>query len=136
MMHKDIDWIIHYIIGDAGPGGIINAHTHGMEKYHHLDFQVVLNYPPEHIGYLLNVMGRRVQEGESFSPGDLVKGIYADCTIRLDLFRETGREVLRLIIPDRNNRFPEDPYCEMRYKAQRNPAFDEAQDDAGTVWKS
>lgn len=60
----------------------------------------------------------RVQEGERFQAGRYVSGIYADCDIRLDEFRETGRNVLRAVIPDRQNRFPEDPQCEEPYRLQ------------------
>lgn len=126
MKNKEpITWIIHYIIDAVGPGGMINTHTHGMNAYGHLDFQVVLNLPPEHIGYLLNTMGSRVQNGERFHPGQLVSGIYEDCPIQLKKYRETGRDVLRIIIPDKNNRFPEDALCEERYKVQQNRAFED-----------
>lgn len=125
MVAKEMNWIIHYVIDTIGPGGIINAHTHGMEQYKHYDFQVVLNFPKEHIAYLLNSMGKRVQNGEKFSPGDLVTGIYEDCPIRLDLYRETGRDVLRIIIPDRHNQFPESPTCDPKYKVQLHRAFEE-----------
>ena len=66
-MDTKVDWIIHYVFDDPGPYPYLcNAHTHGnsingMEKYHHLDFQMVLNLPQEHICYLLNTLGRRVQ---------------------------------------------------------------------------
>ena len=96
-----------------------------MERYQHPDFQVVLNFPPEHIAYLLNSMGLRVQKGEHFTAGTFVNGLYSDCPIRLDQFRETGRDVLRLIIPDRHNRFPEDAACEPKYKVQLFRAFEE-----------
>lgn len=121
---KEMDWIIHYIINDVGPGGIINAHTHGMEKYGHLDFQVVLPLPAKHICYLLNTIGKRVQSGEKYHSGNLVDGIYEDCPIRLQQFRETNRDVLRLIIPDKNNLFPENPDCQDKYKVQLNHAFE------------
>ena len=122
---ESMNWIIHYIINAIGPGGIINTHTQGMKAYGHLDFQVVLNLPPEHIGYLLNTLGHRVQHGEHFVPGQLVSGLYEDCPIRLEKFRETGRDVLRVIIPDKNNRFPEDNLCDERYKSQHNRAFED-----------
>ena len=56
VMEKEIDWIIHLVAngvpcdccGKTERGFIpnaCNAHTHGMEKYGHPDFQVVINYP-------------------------------------------------------------------------------------------
>ena len=45
-MGKNVDWIIHYILDNPGPYPYLcNAHTHGMEKYWHPDFQMVLNLP-------------------------------------------------------------------------------------------
>ena len=104
-MNNNIDWIIHLVANGAcdecgkEEKGFLpytcNAHTHGMEKYGHPDFQVVLSLPPREIGRILNTLGLRVQEGERFQAGRYVSGIYADCDIRLDEFRETGRNVLR-----------------------------------------
>lgn len=119
-----IDWIIHLIIDAYGPGGTVNNHTHGMEKYNHLDFQLVLNVKPQEVGRLLNTMGQRVQKGEQFYPGNMVKGLYMDCDVRLDLFKETGRDVLRLIIPDANNIFPESSDCMEPYKYQTQTMFE------------
>ena len=89
-----------------------------MEKYQHPDFQLVLNLPPVEIGRILNTLGLRVQAGEKFKAGDMVSGIYTDCNIRLDAFEETGRTVLRVIIPDKNNIFPEDEHCTPAYRLQ------------------
>lgn len=124
-----IDWIIHCCAngaacsecGDVETGFIpntCNAHTHGMEKYHHMDFQMVLFLPLEEIGRILNTLGLRVQTGERFQSGDMVSGIYEDCDIRLDAYEETGRTVLRVMIPDKYNIFPEDERCMPVYRLQ------------------
>ena len=123
---KPIDWIIHFITDHYGLGGTINSHTHGMERYGHMDFQLVLPYEPGEIGYLLNGIGQRVQSGERFAAGDMVSGLYLDCDIRLDLHIETGRQVLRLIVPDENNRFPENRFCMAPYRFQTQRMFEEA----------
>lgn len=121
---KKVDWKIHLIIDQFGPGGTVNRHTHGMERYGHLDFQVVLNFRPEESGRLLNTLGQRVQDGEAFKAGDMVTGLYLDCPIRLDLVCESGRQVLRLIVPDANNLFPEDSRCQEPYKYQTLTMFE------------
>lgn len=95
-----------------------NAHTHGMIRYGHMDFQLVLRIKDEEIARILNTLGLRVQSGEVFHAGDYVSGIYEDCDIRLDEFEETGRKVLRVIIPDGNNIFPEDEHCMPVYRLQ------------------
>ena len=97
---------------------LCNAYTHGMENYEHLGFQMVLNPPPEHIAYLLNALRKRVQNGKVFRDGDMVSGLYEAYDIRLKKSGETGRDVLRLIIPDKYNRFPEDKNCMAPYKYQ------------------
>lgn len=98
-----------------------NAHTHGMEKFGHQDFQVVLRMPDKDISYVLNTFGLRVQNGERFKAGDLVEGIFLDCSVRLDEFEETGRKVLRIMIPDRSNVFPDDEKCMQDYRLQMLP---------------
>lgn len=96
-----------------------NAHTHGMEKYGHKDFQLVLQLSAQEIGRILNTMGNRVRAGERFKAGDLVSGIYEDCDIRLVEFEESGRKVLRVVIPDGNNAFPEEQGCMWPYTLQK-----------------
>jgi len=120
------DWTVHYILDDIGPGGIINVHTHGMERYGHLDFQTVLPIAPEKATVLLNTIGFEVQNGRKFEPGDYGDDSHVySCAFRLEQHRETGRDVLRLIFPDPQFRFPEDPLCEKPYKYQTETAFEE-----------
>ena len=89
-----------------------------MEQYGHPNFQVVINYPDEEIGYILNSLGLRVQAGEKFKDGDYVEGIYEDCRVRMKEFIECNRRVLRVIIPDKHNRFPEDKDCTYPHTVQ------------------
>ena len=128
-MKPEIDWVVHCCFngvecdccGEVESGympGTCNCHTHGMERYNHPDFQMTLAYPMQEIGRILNTMGLRVQAGERFQNGDMVSGIYEDCDVRLSEFEETGRMVLRVIVPDAHNRFPEDHDCEHPYSLQ------------------
>ncbi len=128
-MANDKNWIIHCCTnGACDDCGTIergyleyacNAHTHGMSQYGHPDFQVVLLLPLQEIGRILNTFGAQVRNGASFHAGQLVPGIYLDCDVRLDAFEETGREVLRVVIPDKLGRFPENPECQPPYILQR-----------------
>ncbi len=132
---KKIDWYIHLIANgvkcaDCGKKEthflphLCNAHTHGMEFYRHPDFQLVLELPDEEIGRILNTLGCMVRDGRKFHAGEYVKGIYEDCNVRLEKFSETDRDVLRVIIPDKNNLFPESSGCEYPYAAQKLPTED------------
>ena len=129
-MKPNIDWIIHCCANgapcdDCGKveTGFIryacNAHTHGMGRYQHPDFQMVLFLPVLEIGRILNAFGEMVQSGRRFHNGEYVTGIYEDCAVRLMEFEETGRTVLRVIIPDKNNIFPENPNCAAPYTLQQ-----------------
>lgn len=128
-MKKKIDWIIHLVANGAQceecgeveqsfKPGLCNAHTHGMNRYGHKDFQLVLRYPNEEMCRILNTLGLAVQNGAKFKDGEYINGIYEDCAIRLQSFWETDREVLRVIIPDKNNVFPYEESCEEKYKYQ------------------
>ena len=132
MKKLNIDWVIHLVAngacceqcGEIETGFkeyLCNAHTHGMERYDHPDFQMVLAAEPNEIGRILNSFGLMVQNGYKFKDGEYVAGIYEDCVVRLQKFQENDREVLRVIIPDRNNIFPEDPRCEEPYCYQLLP---------------
>ncbi len=127
--NKNIDWVIHITHNgvkcadcgkeeDAFLQYLANVHTHGMEKYGHRDFQLVLQISNPEIGWILNTLGQMVQAGHRFHNGEFVNGIFEDCPIRLKEFVENGRMVLRVIIPDKHNVFPEDPKCEAPYRFQ------------------
>ena len=117
--------------GVYGPGASCNRHTHGMEQFNHLDFQVVLNVSMQTAANVLVTLARRVAQGEKFEPGQLVDDILLNAPLRLDLHIESKRQVLRAIFPDDNNRFPEDPECEARHACQIKTMFEvELEDDA------
>ena len=127
--NKKVNWLLHFIangyrcqisgmhINNMLPG-TANFHSHGMDQYNHPDFQLVLHCSLDKAAYILNSLCYRVLAGERFKDGDYVKGIFADRDIRLDTYDETGRKVLRVMIPDGNNFYPEDSRCDMWYRLQ------------------
>lgn len=122
------DWEIHYVSNSAPciregrveksfPEHICDAHTHGMNRYGHLEFQVVIDYGPRNIGYLLNTMGYRVKAGETFRNGDLVKGLLKNYDVQIrQMTDSTGEPVLRLVIPDKQYRWPENAEPPYQYQ--------------------
>lgn len=112
---NDYDYIFDMIPGAA------NFYTHGLEQYDHPDFQLVLDYELETAADILNALGERVRNGEKFNAGDYVKGIFEDCDVRLDVFEESGRDVLRVIVPDSNNIFPDEEGCSSSFCHQMLP---------------
>ena len=127
-----VDWIIHLVANgvsceDCGKteSGFLpymcNAHTHGMYKYGHQEFQFVLNIGQSMIKYILNSLGLRVQRGEKFKSGDSVPEIIQNYDIRLKEAEVDGEMLLRVLIPDANGRFPGDAGCQEPYSQQLLP---------------
>lgn len=122
---KLYDWYIHFVTDRSGPGYSRNYHTHGMDQFDdHLDFQIVLDIEPMHAMLLLNMLGERVKAGERFRDGDVIRKFVNEYDGRLKEFVETGRPVLRLIVPDKHHRFPGDPGCEKMYRYQTQSMFE------------
>ena len=126
------NWIIHCCrngvvcdeCGDVENGFLenaCNAHTHGMRQYGHMDFQLVLQYSDGEIFRILNTFGLWVQEGRKFKDGDEVSGIFEDCDVKLKEFDECDRKVLRIIVPDKYNVFPDEDGCLYPYTLQTFP---------------
>ena len=88
------------------------------ENYNHPEFQVVLDFGDSRIGFLLNWFCSMVQEGRRFISGDLVSGIITDYDLQLFEVTEGDEKMLRVIIPDKDHRFPEDQNCEFPYNLQ------------------
>lgn len=129
---KRVNWIIHLVAngvrcgecGEAENGFLPNmcdAHTHGMDKYGHQEFQMVLMIGPELICYILNELGLRVQAGERFKDGESISEIIKDCDIRLKEVESDGKKLLRVILPDAQGCFPEDAQCAEYYNQQHYP---------------
>lgn len=132
MKKPEINWIIHCCrngvvcdeCGDVENGFLeyaCNAHTHGMGQYNHMDFQMVVQYSDESICRILNTFGLWVQQGRRFKTGDVVSGIFEDCDVKLQEFAECDRRVLRVIIPDKHNVFPDEEGCLYPYTLQLFP---------------
>ncbi len=126
---QKIDWVIHLVkngaccaeCGETESGFLpmmCNAHTHGMERYGHKDFQIVLDMQTDLIMYILNTLGLMVQGGRKFQSGELVEEVAEGYALKLVEVEETGRRVLRVLIPDVNHKFPGDDGCEEAYCMQ------------------
>lgn len=93
----------------GGPEGFVNAHTHGFQKtWGHTDFQIVLNVGQKTISSIFWEFADRVKAGEVFHGGMLVDKIIKKYAVKLDQNTETGRDVLRVLLPDADGRFPGD----------------------------
>ncbi len=132
MKHK-IDWIVHVhrnfaqcaecgeIIEDFAPN-MCNVHTFGLQElYNHLDFQIVLDIGDKTSGCILNSLGLRVQAGEKFYAGQVLDDVIMDYKVKLIKAEDDGREVLRVVLPDINHKFPQDLGCAAFFNLQELP---------------
>jgi hypothetical protein len=88
----------------------VNYHTHGFRKtWEHDDLQIVIPLPPNIANNLFWTFADRVKAGERFAAGARVDKIVHGHQVILKKAKEGDRDVLRIILPDKNGRFPEDP---------------------------
>ena len=104
--------------------GFCNAHTYGMFKYGHPEFQLVLHMDHKMILYTLNMLGLQVQAGRIFKDGDVIKDLFVGYNALLKEFEYNGQKMLRVIIPDPNHKVPEDKGCQLEYSFQALPIED------------
>lgn len=123
------DWIIHYVQNhdcdicgkheenNIGFPAFANIHTHGLVSYGHPEICIPLDVGQEVAMNLLNTLGYRITvHNETFEEGyndDILADGYRAKFIK---FNEDDK--LYLILPDANNRLPEDDLCEIPYSYQ------------------
>jgi hypothetical protein len=97
----------------------VNYHTHGFRKtWDQDDFQIVVLLPPQLAHSLFWTFADRVRAGEHFKEGDRVDKIIREHPVCLRKAREGGRDVLRIILPDKNGLFPEDAGVDRYFSMQ------------------
>jgi len=97
---------------------LANIHTHGLaENLNHIDIQIVLKMDDEIIRMLLHSIIENIKGGYTYYEGRSTK-VIEDLEVEFKKFEEDGREVLRLIIPDQEGRFPNDESCSEPYNKQ------------------
>lgn len=125
---REHGWLIHYLSGSDGEyGGLANIHTHGLqENFHHPDFQVVMPIPPEVIHPILTLLAEEVKGGRVFEPYVRQERVLKGMDVIFLPYRESGREVLRLVLPDPTGKLPEDEGCDPAYAMQIQALPEEA----------
>jgi hypothetical protein len=96
---------IHHVFGDTAnsPSGT-NSHTHGLAELRgHHDLQITLPVRPEVAAAVFNRLVHLILNcGMRFRPGDRCPNVAnAHMDVGFIASRESGRVVLRVILPDR-----------------------------------
>lgn len=109
---KAVGWYAHCVeTGDNTPFGF-NYHTHGFPKtYHCPDMQICLPLSMEVCHGIMWRVVEMMKEGKRFEPGEYYSGILSkDLKVQFIYAVECGREVLRMILPDKHGRWDDEDF--------------------------
>lgn len=125
-MIKKFGFLTHVITGvdNSSPTGF-NMHTHGLDRFGHLDFQIVLPVKPE-IGHeFFRILVGIIKSGKGkFEDGSISTELMSNSMpVKFIKVQETGREVLRLIFPDRHGNINMDDMDELFAKQYSDGTF-------------
>lgn len=112
-------FIIHNVFPSSEDEILWSHHTHGLkENFNHIDLEIVLPVNPNIAGSVIHGMVELIKEGESFENKLVSDKVIKDYDVQLIKTTEGNREVLRIVLPDINGKFPSDEDCEDIYKNQ------------------
>lgn len=114
-------WLIQYVLPEYLHGPI-SCYTIGLEKhFNHPDIQITLPLDQQMCGQLINTVAGYVKDGRQFTPGILYHDILQHSVpVKFITIKDNKqqRELLRMIFPDENMKFPEDSACNPFYQLQ------------------
>ena len=116
MVKTEKDWIIHAVFSEEG----YSFHTHGLDKKNHKEIEIALDIDPNSAANILHKIVDDIERGKVYKDKDTIR------------FKEEGPDaifvetkgklsediLLRLVLPDKNNKMPWDEGCEEGFKDQ------------------
>jgi hypothetical protein len=95
--------------GAQPTGNYVNFHTHGVQdNFGHMDFQIVVNLGYKHLMTLAHYLVKSVKEGKKYEKDKVYTDVLDDgYPVTFIEVTETGRNVLRMIVPDKNKNLKE-----------------------------
>lgn len=110
-------WIIHNVFDEEE----MTHHTHGLDVYGSLELEINLSISPKNAGMILNILGLEIANGKKFEDGEIDYSIFKNGIAFRKVtskFGDVVSDVLRVIIPDTNFKFPWDEGCQEPYASQ------------------
>lgn len=106
-------WYAHMVVAEK-EGDLANYHTHGLpHTFQHLDFQCVLPIDPNIVHGIVHTLVKQIRLGKVFEDGDVEEGLIRNgYSIKFVAAEENGRRVLRIVLPDKNNKLEPDEMAE------------------------
>lgn len=118
-MLEEYGWYMDVIFAEEYDEIHANYHTHGVqENFNHMDFQIILNMDPEVANQIFFDLVNDVSNGERFVEGKEYSGIIEGFNIAFKEYKEMGRSILRVLLPDENGILPTEQTCHEDYKIQ------------------
>lgn len=101
------------------PDAVYNVHTHGLEKSNnHKDLQIVLPVDPRSAHKIIWIVVHLIEDGFKCIPGKRTSEVFEGADVEFMLAEETGRQVIRILLPDENGKLPSDEDCNPAYREQ------------------
>lgn len=112
-------WTIHQVVGEDST----NFHTHGLEDYGSLELEINLPIEGRLAAHIINEIGLKIVNGKRYNSRDIISDVV---NVNLTVIKaksihsgdHDSEDILRIIIPDENLRFPWDAGCDPIYKKQ------------------
>jgi Domain of unknown function (DUF4262) len=101
---REYGFYAHAVADDPEGSGMCNVHTHGLtESFKHPDLQIVLPIETTVFMHVLHRAVNMIRTGTRFHCGVDYKGICGGrYPVRFVEAEETGRPILRMILPDKD----------------------------------
>lgn len=119
MMEK-YGFVIHNVFPTKDDkDGKFTIHTHGLKKsFNHMDLEVVLPISPKIVAGIFHGMVDSIKEGETFEDKSTSDRVIQNFDVQLVRVNDGKRDLLRIVLPDENGKFPCDKDCADIYKSQ------------------
>lgn len=115
-MMKKHGWFIHFVYSKES----LNAHTHGLiETFKHPDLQIVLPLGERTCHSVFHTVVDRIKKGDKFEHNQVAQEIIQNnLSVQFVEAQEGGRNVLRIIFPDKNGALDEDKMYQDMFRQQ------------------
>ncbi|MBM7648081.1 hypothetical protein JOC78_001021 [Bacillus ectoiniformans] len=118
-MLEEYGWYMDAIYAEEYDGVHANYHTHGVqENFNHVDFQIVLDMNPKVVNDIFYTLIDFIKSGRKFEESKEYTDIIEGFKVGVKQYKEMGRDVLRVLLPDENGTLPTENDCNEYYKSQ------------------
>lgn len=116
---EEYGFYVHNVFPSSDDEILWNHHTHGLKEcFNHTDLEIVLPIHPQMAGGIFHGMVNLIKKGESFENKIMSDKVIQNYNVQLFRVNDGTRDLIRIILPDENGKFPSDKGCADVYKNQ------------------